>query len=53
MTEVKKEFVLKFDNKELDDVTEIAAKDWAIFLTFDLAPGAGTLYVDDVKLIEK
>ena len=49
--EVKKEFTVKFDNKELADVSETTG----VFLRFmvQLTPGSGIAQFDDVKLIEK
>ena len=49
--EVKKEFTVKFDNKELADVSETTGA----FLRFivQLTPGSGIAQFDDVKLIEK
>jgi len=53
--EVKGEFSVKFDNKEI----AAAALDatlrffWRTSLVFNLAPGAGVLYIDDMKIIEK
>jgi len=52
-SEIKKEFSIKFDDKELDDITQVDPRWWGLFITFDLAPGAGVLYVDDVRLTEK
>lgn len=50
-TEVRREFQAKFDNKDLKDLTEVSS--WATDITFNLAPGAGELSIDDVKIIEK
>ena len=49
--EVKKEFTVKFDNKELADVSETQGA----FLRFmvQLTPGSGIAQFDDIKLIEK
>ena len=49
--EVKKEFTVKFDNKELAEVSETQGA----FLRFmvQLTPGSGIAQFDDVKLIEK
>jgi hypothetical protein len=51
--EVRKEITVKFDNKDLSDLTQVTT--WSTTLAFTLGPGAegGTLYVDDVKIIEK
>ena len=49
--EVKKEFTLKFENKDLADLVQ--ATDWRTTLAFSLSPGAGVLYIDDMKIIEK
>jgi hypothetical protein len=50
-TEVKKEFTLKFDNKDLTDLTQ--ATNWTTMIGFTLGAGSGNLYIDDVKIIEK
>ncbi|MEI8311295.1 MAG: VCBS repeat-containing protein [Verrucomicrobiota bacterium] len=50
-SEVKKEFTPKFEDKDLADLTQVTS--WATYFTFVLSPGAGTLYIDDVKIIEK
>ena len=49
--EVKKEFTVKFDNKELAEVSETQGA----FLRFivQVTPGSGIAQFDDVKLIEK
>jgi hypothetical protein len=49
--EVKKEFTVKFDKKELADVSETTAV-WLRFIV-QLTPGSGIAQFDDVKLIEK
>jgi hypothetical protein len=49
--EVKKEFTVKFDKKELADVSE--AQEAAIRIKVQLTPGSGIVQFDDVKLIEK
>jgi len=51
-TEVKKEFTPKLEDKNLADLTEVR---WAVYIFFALSPGRerGTLYIDDVKIIEK
>ena len=51
--EMKKEFTVKFNNKDLDDLDLVDQRWWSIFISFDLTPGAGVLYLDDIKLIEK
>ena len=48
--EVKKQFSIKFDTKELDDVKQVEPGHWFITITFELAPGVGSLYIDDIKL---
>jgi hypothetical protein len=50
-SEVKKEFSIKFDVKELSDLTQTTA--WSTQIMFSLSQGAGTLYIDDVKITEK
>jgi hypothetical protein len=52
-SEVKKEFTVKFSNKDLRDLEKVT--NWGTGLGFLLSPGpgGGVLYVDDVKLIEK
>lgn len=52
-SEVKKDITMRFDNKALDDIAQIEPRWWWLNITFDLAPAAGTLYIDDIKLIEK
>lgn len=51
--EVRKEITLKFDDKDLLDLTQVT--NWSTTIAFTLGPGAegGTLYVDDIKIIEK
>lgn len=51
--EVRKEFTVKFDDKDLLDLAQVTT--WATTLAFTLGPGSegGTLYVDDVKIIQK
>jgi hypothetical protein len=52
-TEVKKEITVQFDEKELADIAQLKpTHEWRIYISFDLAPGAGTLYIDDIKMIE-
>ena len=50
-TEVRKEFTMKFADKNLADLTEVA--DWSVAIVFTLAPGSGVLYIDDVKITER
>jgi FG-GAP repeat len=50
-SEVKKEFTVKFDNKDLAGLTQVGG--WSTTITFLLSPGSGTLYIDDIKIIEK
>ncbi|MFA7343696.1 MAG: VCBS repeat-containing protein [Terrimicrobiaceae bacterium] len=52
-SEVKKEFTAKFENKDLADLTTVT--DWSTMIVFTLGPGSagGTIYIDDVKIIEK
>jgi len=50
-SEVKKEFTPKFEDKDLADLAQVTS--WATYFSFILSPGAGTLYIDDVKIIEK
>jgi len=50
-SEVKQEFTVKFDNKDLADLKQVT--NWATTLSFSLSPGSGVLYIDDVKIIEK
>jgi len=50
-TEVKKDFTVKFDKKELADVTKTSAA--ALQISFFLQPGVGDVYFDDFKLIQK
>lgn len=55
-SEVKGEFSVKFADKELSSAA-LDGKDgnltWSISLVGNLAPGAGALYLDDMKIIEK
>ena len=50
-SEVKKEFTVKFDNKDLAELPQVT--NWATTLAFTLSPGSGTLFVDDVKILAK
>lgn len=50
-TEVKREFTIKLNNKNLKDVTQVT--NWEIAVNFTLSPGAGVIYFDDMKLMEK
>jgi len=52
-TEVKKEFTVNFGNKDLEDQTQVEPRWWSINIVFSLVPGTGSLYFDDIKLIEK
>jgi hypothetical protein len=49
--EVKKEFTVKFDSKEMAELSEVTEA-WLRFMV-QLTPGAGVAQFDDVKLIEK
>jgi len=51
--EVRKEITVKFDNKDLSDLTQVTT--WSTTIAFTLGPGSegGTLYIDDIKIIEK
>ena len=51
--EVRKEFAVKFENKDLADLAQVT--DWSTTIAFLLAPGkdGGVLYIDDVKILEK
>ena len=50
--EVKKEFTIKFNNKELADVLETQKNSFLRFI-FQLTPGSGIVQFDDIKLVEK
>lgn len=50
-SEVKKEFTVRFDVKDLADLTQVT--NWQTVMMFSLSPGDGNLYVDDVKIVEK
>lgn len=53
-TEVRKEFTPKFEDKNLiEALTHVT--NWSTSILFTLSPGqnGGTLYIDDVKVIEK
>jgi hypothetical protein len=50
--EVKKEFEVKFDKKELADILE-TDKNPTLRFTFQLTPGSGIAQFDDIKLVEK
>ena len=57
-TEVKGEFSVKFANKDLaaaalDGKVGEGTLDWNTTLIFNLSPGSGFLYVDDMKIFEK
>lgn len=49
--DVKKEFTVKFDNKELADTPETQGA--FLRFIFQLTPGSGIAQFDDIKLIEK
>jgi hypothetical protein len=50
--EVKKEFTIKFNKKELADVLETQKNSFLRFI-FQLTPGSGIAQFDDIKLVEK
>lgn len=50
-SEVKKEFSVKFDDKDLADLKQVT--NWSTTVSFLLSPGSGALYFDDIKIIEK
>jgi len=50
-TEVKREFTVRFEDKNLADLKQ--ATDWLTMIAFTLSPGSGTLYITDVKITEK
>jgi len=50
-SEVKKEFTVKFDNKDLVDLPQVTS--WQTVIMFNLSPGSGFLYIDDLKILEK
>jgi hypothetical protein len=54
--EVKGEFSVKFSNKDLAGAA-LDGKDgsltWETSIIFNLAPGSGVLYIDDLKILEK
>lgn len=47
---VTKEFKVGFDNKDLAELKDVAV---TITVVFDLAPGAGEIFLDDFSLVEK
>ena len=49
--EVKKEFTVKFDKKEMAEVSETTEA--GLRFIVQLTPGSGIAQFDDVKLIEK
>jgi hypothetical protein len=49
--DVKKEFTVKFDEKELADISETQPA--FLRFVFQLTPGSGIAQFDDVKLTEK
>lgn len=55
-TEVRGEIPVKFSNKDLATAA-LDGKDgtlnWSLTVQFNLSPGTGVIYLDDVKLIEK
>jgi len=55
-SEIKGEFAVKFSNKDLASAA-LDGKDgrltWSVSIVANLAPGASTLYLDDLKIIEK
>jgi hypothetical protein len=55
-TEVKGEISVKFSNKDLA-AAALDGKDgileWSTTIIFNLSPGSGVLYVDDMKIFEK
>lgn len=55
-TEVRKEFTLRFADKDLANATfdgKDATMVWSTTIGFTLSPGSGNLYIDDVKIVEK
>ncbi|MDX2080945.1 MAG: VCBS repeat-containing protein [Terrimicrobiaceae bacterium] len=50
-TEVRKEFTVRFDNRDLRDVPQVGS--WTTDIIFSLSPGDGVLYIDDVSVMEK
>jgi hypothetical protein len=52
-SEVRKEFTVKFENKDLSDLTQVT--NWSTNIVFTLSPGkdGGFVFFDDVKIIEK
>ncbi|MEI8292940.1 MAG: VCBS repeat-containing protein [bacterium] len=49
--DVKKEFTVKFENKDLNDIPE--TKSALLRFIFQLTPGSGIAQFDDLKLVEK
>ena len=49
--DVKKEFTVKFDNKDLADIPETQGA--FLRFVFQLTPGSGIVQFDDIKLTEK
>ena len=49
--DVKKEFTVKFDEKELADIPE--TQGGFLRFVFQLTPGSGIAQFDDIKLMEK
>jgi hypothetical protein len=52
-SEVRKEFTVKFEDKDLSDLTQVT--NWSTNIVFTLSPGkeGGFVFFDDVKIIEK
>ena len=49
--DVKKEFTVKFDNKDLADISETQPA--FLRFVFQLTPSSGIAQFDDIKLTEK
>ncbi len=49
-SEVSMDLPVRFADRRIDAT---AAIDWAVFIVAQLAPGSGTLYIDDVRVAEK
>jgi hypothetical protein len=49
--DVKKEFTVKFDNKQLAEISE--TESGILRFLFELTPGSGIAQFDDIKLTEK
>jgi hypothetical protein len=52
-SEVRKEFTVKFEDKDLSDLAQVT--NWSTNIVFTLSPGkdGGFVFFDDVKIIEK